>query len=204
MILRICVLISIILGLSACSPGTKKSDTKNNHLAKLASNEMRRQQAREMRRINQIIKKEKKLYVKRKAVELNLPKNVSEENLYSEVVVSFQGRQLDRLLALTDELIKRFPNSPYCDNALVLSGQLNMAMGMDAEGLRYFERVLQEYPMGNKRASALFGKGVAYRKLRLFKYSLQAFETIRKEFPGSPEASRVDFEERLLKVEESG
>lgn len=139
-----------------------------------------------------------KISIKR---EFQLPKIVTEETLYSEILNAYQSRQLDRMDFMCEKFIERFPRSVFADNALYLKGQLGLALGAPTEALRSFEMVLQRYPTGNKRASALFGKAVAYRKLQLYPYAEKVLDQVKKKFPGSPEYFKVDLERKLLQLE---
>src|SRR5690606_19237772 len=122
--------------------------------------------------------------------------------IYADVLRLNQMRDLQGVEFMVEELIKRFPRSVHADNALFIAGQLNLSMGLSAESLKYFERIIQDYPLSHKHSAALFHKGVAYRKLKLFDYSTRAFSDVQRIYPGSPESYRVELELKLLKLEQ--
>lgn len=175
--------------------------SEDGRLAKLSRHSRLQVQKEEERKLKSLLQVQKGEIQKPIAKSYPLPKPVTEEAIYSEVLYSYQIRDPDRLLFFSKELGERYPYSVFNDNAIYLRAQLNLAFGLPSEALRDFEKILREYPAGNKRISALFGKGVAYRKLQLFKYAEQVYKEIKKTYPGSPEFYKVELEEKLLELE---
>lgn len=193
----------VIIFLTSCANKSAKtsSATEDGRLTKLSRQARHNQNQLESKKINQFVKLEKAKSWNRAKKTYALPNPRTEESLYSEVLLSYQSRDLDRIDYFAQQFVYFYPNSVYADNAIYLRGQLNLAMGLPSEALRDFENLIKDYPMGNKRSSALFGKGVAYRKLELFKYAEKVFGQVKKEYPGSPEFFKVDLEMKLLKLE---
>lgn len=155
----------------------------------------------EENRIRHILQTTQRDLADRNEKKFPLPEVVSEESLYTEVILSSQARDLDKMDFFSKQLISKFPQSVFCDNALNLKGQLELALGVPSLALRDFEKIINVFPLSNKVPTALFGKAVAYRKLQLFNYAEDVLKEIKQNYPGSPEFFRVELEEKLLKLE---
>ncbi|MCB0350450.1 MAG: tetratricopeptide repeat protein [Bdellovibrionales bacterium] len=177
------------------------SAIESGRLAKLSKQSKLRLEEQEKKRINSIVKIDKYSFRQKNTKTYDMPKPRTEEAVYAEVLRSYQSRDLERIEFFTEQFNRFYPKSVYSDNAVYLVGQLNLAMGFPSEALRYFEKVIQDYPTANKRVAAIFGKGVAYRKLQLFNYAEKVFRQVKAEYPGSSEFFKVDLEMKLLQVE---
>lgn len=189
--------------LVSCASSPKKTTVQNIKLLKMSEAARVQRERTELKRINALIQTERK--ISKEPVEFSrvlVTPNRSEELLYSDIIRHYQAKDLNSLAEFVKEFVKRFPKSVYADNALFLAGQLHVAMGFAPEGLRYFEKIITSYPNGNKVPGALFGKSIAYRHMKLFSYAKAALGQVKRDFPGSPEAYRVELEEKLLNVEE--
>ena len=84
------------------------------------------------------------------------------EILYTQGLVA--GSLQDRRLALQRVSVE-FSLSPWADDALLLLGQLDYAIDDPASALRYFERILSDYPESPLRATAaLWGSRAAWEQ----------------------------------------
>jgi TolA-binding protein len=129
-------------------------------------------------------------------------KDISKENdvaLYSEIVGAYQADDEVGLKSRTQNLLNRFPHSNYADNALYLVGRMAMDHKNYGEALKYFSKVLQDYPNGNKAVSAEFAKGIAYERMKLPKFAKDVLNEVQKKYPGSPESFRAENELKLIK-----
>jgi TolA-binding protein len=170
-------------------------------LNKLYKQKQMQEQRIEQGRFQKFVLGHKKEFKKKSMAQYKLPKLVTEENLYSEVLRTYQSREIDGVEFYTETLVKKYPQSIFADNALYLKGQLYLVLGSPSEALREFERIVTNYPISNKRAGAILGKGVAYRKLQLFGYAKKAYSDVKRNYPGSPEFYKVALEEKLLELE---
>lgn len=178
-----------------------KSPFDNGRLEKLSRQNKLRNDKTEDYKIRSFIslaKKDRKQLLKKS---YPLPNNINEESLYSQVLHYYQIRSHEGMGVMVNEFVSKYPNSPFADNALCLQGQLELVLGDYSRALSIFERVLKQYPSGNKYVSALLGKGVAYRKLQIYSFSENIFSEVKKRFPGSPEFYKAELEEKLLKAE---
>lgn len=121
-----------------------------------------------------------------------------EQRLYSKVLESYRihnGAELQKAVKI---LLKTYPDSVYADNALYLAGLLALEANDLARSGAFMDRVLREYPKGNKVVSALFAKAMIEKRGRNYGKAKSLLQTIRKLYPGSPEALRVGMEEKII------
>lgn len=121
-----------------------------------------------------------------------------EHFLYSKVLDSYRNSQAAELEKSVGLLLKTYPDSVFADNALYLAGLLAMESEQLPRAMNYMNQVIRRYPKGNKAVSALFAKGVIQKRQKNHKSARQSFEQVQVLYPGSPEATRVAIELKLL------
>jgi TolA-binding protein len=117
-----------------------------------------------------------------------LPKPLNEDSLYSVVLQAAGAKRIEALEFYSRQMAKRFPASSYADNTFVILGDMYFGLKLVSESLRAYERVLRDYPTGNKVPAALLGKAKCFRHLGLLDFSERALLEINEKFPGSKEA----------------
>ncbi len=182
-----------------CAEEAPKTDA--GRLLKASRQNQVYQNQAEQNHLRDLMKKERDNYRRILSKKYPMPKVVTEESLYSEVIRAYQMRQIDAVDHYADAFLEKYPQSVFADKAIYLKGQIHLILGFPAEALREFERVISDYPTGNKYVSALFGKGVCYRKLQLYPYAEKVLDDIKENYPGSPEFYKTELERKLLKVE---
>lgn len=123
----------------------------------------------------------------------------AEIHAYSEVVGFYQTNQFQKLKRAADKFAQRYPQSPFVDNALYLSGKLALEQNNYTTAIKYFSQIEKHYQSGNKNVSALFAKAIAYKKMNLPELAKNVFRNLKKQYPGSSEAVLADSELRLIK-----
>ena len=129
-------------------------------------------------------------------------KDISKESdaaIYAEIAGAYQADDEIGFKSRMQSLLTRFPRSDYADNALYLAGRMAMDHRNYAEALKYFQKILQDYPNGNKAVSAEFAKGIAYKKMNLPQIAKDVLGDVKKKYPGSPESFRAENELKLIK-----
>lgn len=124
--------------------------------------------------------------------------NLTELTTYQRVVEKYQKSDDAALAAYMNLLLKKYPRSIYCDNALYLQGMLFFSQKKFGESLAAFQKILNFYPQSNKAVSALFAKGVVFKKMNLNKQALQLLAQVINRYPGSPESARAEVEVKLI------
>lgn len=120
--------------------------------------------------------------------------------VYSRLVQAYRKSDLIEVLKQRNILQKNFPKSVHLDNAFYLSGMLEFQNNRIGESVRSFGVVSNSFRKSNKRAAALFAKGVAYQRLNLQPQAKRVWKSVIQDYPGSPEAQRAWMHLRMAKV----
>jgi TolA-binding protein len=123
---------------------------------------------------------------------------LSEIQVYRKAVEKYQQSDEAALTAYANLLLKKFPRSIYCDNALYLQGMLAFSEKNFGESLSSFQKILANYPKSNKAVSALYAKGVVFKKMNLDKQAVRILAEVVNKYPGSPESARAQVELKLI------
>lgn len=131
-------------------------------------------------------------------VQPKIPQFNSEAEHYSFIIKTYREKDLPTLRAAINSFLQNYPLSVLADNALYLQGMSELNKNQLGEAVKTFEIIARSYPQGNKRVSALFAKGITYRKLNLSNQAGLVFREVVKTYPGSPESYRARMELKLL------
>lgn len=123
---------------------------------------------------------------------------MSDVDLYAEIVAAYQSHDEVGLRTRLQKFMVRHAKSPFADNALYLAGRQALDKKNYSEAIKYFHRVVSEYPRSNRVVSSQFAKAMAYKKMNLEPQARRVFRDIMRKYPGSPESFRADSEMRLL------
>lgn len=126
------------------------------------------------------------------------PGRLSELELYSEIVSAYQSQDEIGLRSRLETLLSRFPKSALADNALFLAGRQAVELKKFGPAIQFFERVINEYPRGNRVVAAQFAKAMTYRRMNLREPSDRLLKEVRAKYPGSPESFRAENEMRIF------
>jgi TolA-binding protein len=127
------------------------------------------------------------------------PSKVDETTLYSEIVASYRKNDEIGFKSRLQTFRTRFSNSQFADNVLYLAGRMAFNNKNYGEAIKYYQRVVNQYPRSNKVVAASLAKGVAYRKMNLTPQANYVFKDLRKKYPGSPESFRAENELKMNK-----
>lgn len=123
-----------------------------------------------------------------------------ERLLYSRLVEAFRRNQLSTVVQQRQLLEKNYPKSVHLDNAYYLTGMLEFQNGMYGEAVRDFNKVTDLFPKSNKRPSALFALAATYDRLGLKPQAVRVYQSVIKDYPGSPESQRAWMQLQLEKA----
>lgn len=123
----------------------------------------------------------------------------SDLEYYSEIISDYQSGKYRNLSIRLKGFSKKFPKSPFLDNAYYLAGKMALEEKNYKDSVGYFQRVISEFPMSNKVVASKFGKAMAYRSMNLNNQSLAIFNEIRRKHPQSPEYFRAETEMKLVR-----
>jgi TolA-binding protein len=123
----------------------------------------------------------------------------SDLEYYSEIISDYQSGKYRNLSIRLKSFAKKFPRSPFLDNAYYLAGKMALEEKNYKDSVSFFQKVISEHPMSNKVVAAKFGKAMAYKNMNLNNQSLAVFGEIRRKHPQSPEYFRAETEIKLIK-----
>lgn len=123
----------------------------------------------------------------------------SDLEYYSEIISDYQSGKYRNLSIRLKSFAKKFPKSPFLDNAYYLAGKMALEQKNYKESVGYFQKVVSDYPQSNKVAASKFGKAMAYKSMNLKDQSLAVFSEIRRKHQQSPEFFRAETEIKLIK-----
>lgn len=129
--------------------------------------------------------------------------STGEQRLYSKVLETYRAHQNEDLQKALQILLKTYPDSVYADNALYLAGLLAFESNDAVRAAHFMDRVIREYPKGNKMVSALFARAMIDKRLGKIGLAKQMLQSIQKSYPGSPEAHRSATEMKLIEMASS-
>lgn len=130
-----------------------------------------------------------------------VPVGLSDDGkLYTKILETYRTRKIAELEKSVSMMIKTFPDSVFADNALFLAGQLAFEQGDLARAATYMDRVVDDYPNGNKAVSALYAKAMIEKRLSRAGESRRILESLLRAYPGSPEAMRASMEIKLMSL----
>ena len=118
--------------------------------------------------------------------------------IYGRLIESFRKQNIADVVAQKSLLEKNYPNSVHMDNALYLSGALQVQNNRIPEGLKDLSKLEKNYPNSLKRPSALFAKALAYKKLNLPNQEQAVLQSLVKKYVGSVESQKAWVELRLI------
>jgi TolA-binding protein len=124
---------------------------------------------------------------------------VSDLNLYAQIVGAYDSGDEIGFKSRMQSLLKRFPQSPYADNAFYLAGLMAVNAKNYPDAIRYFSKVEKEYATGDKVNTALFARAMTYKKINLGEFSKRLLIEVKTKFPGSPESFRAEAELKMIK-----
>lgn len=117
-----------------------------------------------------------------------------EHFLYSKVLSSYREKDAVELRQATEFLLKTYPDSSFADNSLYLCGLQAFESGRYNVAIQDFDKVLAQFPNGNKAVTALLSKAIALKKTGQVHKSRKMLSDLKETYPGSPEAMRARLE----------
>jgi len=94
------------------------------------------------------------------------------------------------LLAISGfaEYLRYFPDTPLSDNALYWIGESYYAQAQYDKAITEFQKLIKDYPTGDKMPASLYKTGLSYLELKDRKMGTQFLKRVVDEYPNSVEA----------------
>jgi len=118
--------------------------------------------------------------------------------LYNNALRDYNGDKNDLALQEFSDYIKFYPNTDLAGNCYFYLGEIQFRQGNYQQAAQSYDQVLQNFPSGNKAASAQLKKGFALIALGKQDDGVAELRHVIQRYPRSPEALQA--RERLHKL----
>jgi tol-pal system protein YbgF len=124
--------------------------------------------------------------------------------LYNNGLRDYNGGKNDLALQEFSDYIKFYPNTDLAGNAYFYLGEIQFRQGNYQQAAQSYDAVLQNFPSGNKAASAQLKKGFALLELGKQDDGVSDLRRVIQRYPHSPEALQARDRLRKLGVATTG
>lgn len=111
-----------------------------------------------------------------------------EVQIYTEIVANYRAKESDKLTVNLKTFLRKFPYSPYADNAIYLSADLALNRQDYSAAIALYNQIIFSYPQGLKVAGALYAKAVTFQRMNLEAEAMRVFAKVIEKYPQSSEA----------------
>lgn len=111
------------------------------------------------------------------------------EKAYSSAYSIFKNGRYDEAKEAFRKFLKSFPDSEYSDNAQFWIGECDYFEGKYEEAIVEYERVIQNYPKGNKVSNALLKQALSFLKLDDKSSAKLLLQRVIKDYPNTTSAN---------------
>ena len=118
--------------------------------------------------------------------------------LYNNGLRDYNGGKVDLASQEFSDYIKFYPNTDLAGNSYYYLGELQYKQGNYQQAVQSYDQVLQNFPSGNKVASAQLKKGFALMELGKQDDGVTELRRLIQRYPHSPEALQA--RDRLRKA----
>lgn len=112
----------------------------------------------------------------------------SDHEMYSRAKQAFDAGNLDTAREGFQEMLKRYPQSNNADNAQFWIGEIYYQEKWYEKAIVEYQKVIENYPKGNKVASALLKQGYAFLNIGDKSNARIILKELTNKFPDSNEA----------------
>jgi tol-pal system protein YbgF len=118
--------------------------------------------------------------------------------LYNNALRDYNGGKNDLAMQEFSDYIKFYPNTDLAGNSYFYLGEIQFKQGNYQQAAQSYDQVLQNFPSGNKAASAQLKKGFALLELGKQDDGVNELRHLIQRYPHSPEALQA--RDRLRKA----
>jgi tol-pal system protein YbgF len=124
--------------------------------------------------------------------------------LYNNALRDYNGGKNDLATSEFADYIKFYPNTDLAGNAYFYQGEIQFKAGNYQQAQQSYDQVLQNFPSGNKAASAQLKKGFSLIELGKQDDGVNELRHLIQRYPHAPEALQARERLRKLGVSVSG
>ena len=111
--------------------------------------------------------------------------NSSGLDLYKSALAKYRGGDYATALAGFEKFMAGGPRHDYQDNGLYWIGECHFGLADYDKAVRYFKRVLDEQPDGNKVPDAMLKMALAFRELGMSEKARSMLEKLTRRYPST-------------------
>lgn len=123
---------------------------------------------------------------------------VTDQVIYQRAVEALDGKRYGDARTTFGELITKYPKSELADNSRYWIGESYYAEKDYASAILEFDKVIKDYPNGDKVPAAMLKQGLAFLEIGEKDGGVATLNDLIKKYPKSEEAKKA--KERLAKV----
>lgn len=112
-------------------------------------------------------------------------------NAYNRGYKAFQEQKYQESIQMMSDFLKQYPKHAYSDNAIFWRGESYFQMKDYQKAGVEFDRVVREFPNGNKVPDALLRAGICSLRLSKPEQAKTSFALLMKKYPESVAAKRA-------------
>src|ERR1700734_1590919 len=124
--------------------------------------------------------------------------------LYNNALRDYNGAKNDLAIQEFSDYVKFYPNTDLAGNCYYYLGEIQFRQANYQQAAQSYDQVLQNFPSGNKAASAQLKKGFALLELGKQDDGVSELRHLIQRYPHSPEALQARERLRKLGVPASG
>jgi len=124
--------------------------------------------------------------------------------LYNNALRDYNGNKMDLASQEFSDYIKFYPNTDLAGNSYFYMGEIQFKQANYQQAAQSYDQVLQNFPSGNKAASAQLKKGFALVELGKQDEGVTELRHLIQRYPHSPEALQARERLRKLGVSSTG
>lgn len=113
---------------------------------------------------------------------------LTDAEVYALAKKAFDAREFETARRGFEKLIKEFPKSNHADNAQFWIGEIHYDQEWYERAILEYQKVIENYPTGNKVPASLLKQGLSFSKLRDRKNAQLILEELVRKHPKSSEA----------------
>ena len=106
------------------------------------------------------------------------------------VIQGVQGKMSDKVATL-QKLFDKYPKSVYFDDGLYEAGQASMILSRYDDALRYYRRIISEFPSGSYLRKAELGEALVYYNTNQDDKAMAAYKNIVNKYPKTSESKEA-------------
>lgn len=120
------------------------------------------------------------------------------DELYNTAYLDYTRGDYDVAITGFRQYLKHFPDTELSDNAQYWIGECFYSKKLYPDAIIEFEKVISQYPQGNKVVAAIYKIGLAYESLGENKKAKEYYKRVFDNYPNSTEANLAKERYRAL------